>query len=147
MLWLVHKTPQCPLSTNLAMPARMSRAFEGSIEAVGSSSSSSRGRLSIALARLRRVCSPDDSNARLGPPIADEVVNREQPLDPRGEIVDGVEHAEHAQVLLDGEIAGQRRIDGGEVGARQGPAAVDGEVDALDLDPPGARLEDARGSC
>src|ERR1700722_14204591 len=60
MLWLPPNTPQSPLSTNLAMPARMSRAFEGSMEAVGSSRSSSRGRLSIALARERRVCSPDE---------------------------------------------------------------------------------------
>ncbi len=29
MLWLVHNTPQSPLSTNFEMPARMSRAFEG----------------------------------------------------------------------------------------------------------------------
>ncbi len=39
-----------------------SRAVAGSIEAVGSSRSSSRGRLSTALARETRVCSPDDSS-------------------------------------------------------------------------------------
>ena len=35
MSWLVHNTPQRPLSTTSEMPARMSRAADGSIEAVG----------------------------------------------------------------------------------------------------------------
>ncbi len=43
----------------------MSRAVAGSIEAVGSSSRSRRGRLSTALARDTRVCSPEDSKPAL----------------------------------------------------------------------------------
>jgi hypothetical protein len=43
----------------------MARALAGSIEAVGSSSNSSRGVLSMALASLTRVCSPDDSTPHL----------------------------------------------------------------------------------
>ncbi len=52
-------------ATKAVTPARMSRAVEGSIEAVGSSSSSSLGRFSIALARPSRVCSPEDSTPAL----------------------------------------------------------------------------------
>ena len=43
----------------------------------------------------------------------------------------------------DGEVAGQGRVDGGEIRARQRLRAVRREVDALDADAPGARLQHA----
>ena len=55
-----------------------------------------------------------------------------------------VEHAEDAEVLHDGEIAGQRRVDSGEVGAAEGLAAAFGQVATVDDDGSGCGLEYAQ---
>ena len=121
MLWLVHSTPQCPLSTNSAIPARMSRAVDG-IDRGGrlveqQQARAVQHRLGEAEPRLlaRR------QHARLGLAEAGEVEGREQRSIRSAQVAHGVDHAEDAQVLLDGQIAGQRRVDGGEVGARRAP--------------------------
>ena len=77
-------------------------------------------------------------HAGLGPAEAGEVVGRRAaPRSAPSRSLDLVDHAEHAQVLLDGEVAGQRRVDGGEIGAGRAPRLRSArEVDALDLDPP-----------
>jgi aspartate/methionine/tyrosine aminotransferase len=79
----------------------------------------------------------------LGLAIAGQVELGEQRLDPFAQVRDDVDHAEDAQVLLDREVARQRRVDGREVGPLERPAAVDSEVDAVDLDPPGGGREHA----
>ena len=53
-----------------------------------------------------------------------------------------VEHAEDAEVLRDSEIAGQGRVDSGEVGTAERLAAALGQVAAVDDDGSGGRLED-----
>ena len=143
MLWLVHSTPQWPLSTKSAMPARMSRAVDGSIEAVGSSSSSSRGPVQHRLGEAEPGLLAGGQHARLGACGTRQIVGLEQRLDPLVEAFDAVDHAEHPQVLLDRQVAGQRRVDGGEIGALPAPGCGPREVDALDLDPPRRRREHA----
>jgi hypothetical protein len=63
-----------------------------------------------------------------------EVELGEQRLDPRAQAPDAVEEAEDAEVLGDGEVPRERRVDGGEVGALQRLAALRGEVEPVDAD-------------
>ena len=81
--------------------------------------------------------------ARLCPAVSFKIVGREQFLDPPGQVLDRVDHAEDAKVLLDSEIARKGGVDGGEIRAGERPAAVGAKVDALDRNPPGGWLEHA----
>ncbi len=76
-------------------------------------------RFSMALARATRVCSPEDST----PHFVSRNLTRsncvQQLLDAGRECLHAVDEAEDTQVLLHGQVAGQRRVDGGEVGALQ----------------------------
>ena len=45
-----------------------------------------------------------------------------------------IQQAEDTQVLDDGEIAGERGIDGSKIGARQSSCAISCDVDAVDFD-------------
>ena len=101
-------------------------------------------RLSIALARPTRVCSPDESTPHF--------VSRKRPRSNcsssasmrSASRLHAVEQAEDAQVLRDGQVAGQRRVHGGEVRPleRRGERSPR-EVHAFDADRAGARLEHA----
>ena len=121
------RPPACCGSSTARRNGRRRRAADpranvaragGSTEAVGSSSSSRRGRLSIALARLSRVDSPDDSTPALAAAAASDRIPRSASSMRARKLGDAIDHAEDAQVLLDGEIAGQRAVDGGEIGLR-----------------------------
>ncbi len=102
------------------MPARISRAADGSIEAVGSSSRRSRGPVQHRLGEREPGLFARRQHPRFGPAIAREIVAPEQLLDPLAQMLDAIEQTEHAQILLDGEIARQRRVDRGEVRAGEG---------------------------
>jgi hypothetical protein len=56
MLWEVQRMPQPLYAARFLILSRMICAADGSREAVGSSRSSSRGRLMRALASAARVC-------------------------------------------------------------------------------------------
>jgi hypothetical protein len=72
-----------------------------------------------------------------------EVEGVEDFVEAGGEVVDAVEQREDAEVLVDGEVAGERGVDGGEVGAGEGAGAVAEEIDAADGDGAGGGLKDA----
>ena len=97
----------------------------------------------MALARLSRVCSPDDSTPALAFLQPRQIELFDQFVQAPLEIGDAIDHAEHFEVLLDGEIAGQRAVDGGEVGVGERAAAAPEQIDAFDLDAPRARLQHA----
>ena len=78
----------CAARAKRRIRPRMSCAVAGSSEAVGSSSSSSCGRFSIALASATRVCSPDDSTPHFVIAETLEVELLEQLLDARREVAD-----------------------------------------------------------
>src|SRR6185437_1643263 len=60
ILWEVQRTPVWVREAKARIVERMSRALAGSMEAVGSSRRRMLGRLSMALARPTRVCSPEE---------------------------------------------------------------------------------------
>ncbi len=70
----------------------------------------------------------------LGVTQVGEVEFPQQLFDAGAQAVDAVQQAEESQILRHRQIAGQRRVNGGEVGARQGPRPLCGDVDAVDLD-------------
>ena len=82
-------------------------------------------------------------HAALGVAKPFEVELLEHLVDALREFLHAVEQAEEAQILVHGQIAGQRRVDGGEVRPLQSLAAVPGDVQALDLDRSRRRLENA----
>ena len=126
------------------MWARISRAVAGSSDAVGSSSSSTVGRFSMALARHTRVCSPEESTphftsrncARSNCSISSPIRSRQVP--------DSVNHAEDPQILSHGQVSRQRRVDRREVGAGQRLRPVGGHIQPFDPDGAAVRLEHAQ---
>ncbi len=62
-------------------------------------------------------------------------------LDPLRQGRDPIDHAEDAQVLPHRQIARQGGVDRREVGEGQRPAAADRQVQALDADAAGVRLQ------
>ena len=119
MLCDVHSTPPEPSSADLRILARTSCAVAGSSEAVGSSSSSSSGRFSIAFARPTRVCSPEESTPHFVLRNGSRSNSFEQRFDALEQVFHAIDQAEDAQVVIDGQIAGQRSVNGGEVGVLQ----------------------------
>jgi len=57
--------------------------------------------------------------AALGMAKALEIELLEQLLDPLAQVLDFIEHAEDPEILIDRQVAGQRRVHRGEVGPRQ----------------------------
>ncbi len=62
-------------------------------------------------------------------------------VDARLQSLDAVDQPEDPQVLPHRQVARQRRVDGGEIGAAQRLAAAGPEVHSLDADGPGVGLE------
>ena len=92
----------------------------------------SAGRFSIALARLTRVCSPEESTPHFTSRNARRS-NCSSSVSMRGgQVLDAVDQAEEAQILSHGQIAGQRRVDGREIGALPAPASARRDVEAFD---------------
>jgi hypothetical protein len=58
-------------------------------------------------------------NTALGAAEAEEIELLQNGLNAFGQVRDSIEHAKDAQVLRDGEVTGQWRVDGGEVRAAQ----------------------------
>ncbi len=141
--------PPRPAEAKSRILARTSRAVAGSSDAVGSSSRSKSGRLSMALARHTRVCSPEESTPHFVSRKRSRSNSREQRV--RCALPDEVLHAidqpEDAQVLANRQIAGQRRIDGGEIGVLQGLGAVLREIESFDADRGPRWVRARRGSC
>jgi len=67
----------------------------------------------------------------------------QQLFDSFGQIVHSVDKSEDAQVLGDGEISWQRRIDGREIRAFQSLGTMGGEIHPFDADAARTRLNDA----
>ena len=65
-----------------------------------------------------------------------QVERLEQCLNPALQLSDAVEQSEDAEVLFDGQIAGQWRVDSGEVRAREGPLPLGSDVVPLNRDRP-----------
>ena len=107
------------------MPARMSRAA-GGVERGGGLVEQQQAR---AVQHRLGERQPGSARRRTARPHLvsrkrSQVELSEQLLDALREVLDAVDQAEDAQVLLHRQVAGQRRIDGGEVGARERPASA-----------------------
>ena len=148
MLWLVHSTPQWPASTSVG-DAGADVAGGGGVDRGG---------------RLVEQQQPRAVEHRLGQRQPGLLAGRQHARPWSGgsasrsncsssssiravRSLDRVDHAEDAQVLLDGQIAGQRRVDGGEVGARpaRGCGRAPGRRPRSRCAPRWARAR--RGSC
>ena len=119
MLWEVHSTPRVAGAREIANAGadvrrwrdRATRSARPAAAAADDSASPWPGRR--ASARPRRARRPwcrgivPDRTAPAAPRCA------------RVRCLHAVDHAEDAQVLLDGQVSRQRRVDGGEVGARK----------------------------
>src|SRR6185437_459998 len=60
-----------------------------------------------------------------------------------GKVADAVKQREDAEVLVYGQVAGERRVDGGKVGAGKGAGSVAEQIDAADRDGADCGLEHA----
>ncbi len=137
MLCDVHSTPPCRRREARGCGRGCPCAVAGSSDAVGSSSSSRCGALSIALASATRVCSPDESTPHFVSRKRVRSNSLEQRLDARRQPAHAVDQAEHAQVLRDGEVPRQGRVDRGKVGALPAPGggATPGRALRCAIDP------------
>ena len=135
MLWLVTSSAVPSSAQRRSSPTRTRSATSGSSDAVGSSSTSRRGRCSVALMMPTRVRCPDDSSL----PIAlARSVDREA-LEPdaapggRGSAMP-YRRPEQREELLDPEALGQRQVAGREADLLHRGAALAREPVADDLD-------------
>src|SRR5215475_208605 len=157
MLWDVHRTPQAPCDAIRRILARISCAVAGSRDAVGSSRSSRCGSLSIALARHKRVCSPEErtpafvsrkrsssSNSSVSATRKREFELLEQCVDTLLKTGYAVDQSENAQILINREVAGKRRIHGREVGVLERLRSLLRDIDSFDADRTGCRFQDAQ---
>ena len=83
-------------------------------------------------------------NAAFGVAKMQKVEISQDGFDALAQMRHGIEHAEDAQVLRDGEIARQRRVDRGEVGAAQRLAPAFGQIATVNGDGSGGGLEHAQ---
>ncbi len=79
----------------------------------------------------------------LGHAVVHQVVLGQELVDPRLQVLHAVDQAEHLEVLLHRQVAGQGGVGGGEVGVGQGLGPVGGEVDAVDMHLPRRGLQHA----
>ncbi len=115
------------------MREQISRALAGSSEVAGSSRSRRLGRLNITLARQTWVRSQEESKPHF-------VLRKGS----RSNLRSRPSMRSVAPVLPPLEIAGERDLDRGQVGAFQGQFPVRGCIPALDHDAAGTRIENAR---
>ena len=107
-------------------------ATSGSSDAVGSSSTSRRGRCNVARTMPMSVRCPDDSSVPIALGQIGDAETFETLVDERVRIGDAVELAVEPQVLAHAHALGERQVSGRETDALRGLAALVREVETAD---------------
>ena len=127
------------------MVRRGFRVRWGGVEgAVGSSSSSRRGWLSMSFSQSDAGLLAGGENAAFCVAKMQKVKISQDGFDALAQMRHSIQHAEDAQVLRDGEVARQGGVDRGEVGAAQRLAPAFGQIATVNGDGSGGGLEHAQ---
>ena len=143
MSWLVISSAQPYSRERSSSPVRTRNATSGSSDAVGSSSTSRRGRCNVARTIPMSVRCPDESSVPIASARCSTRKRREPFLDLRRRVGEPVELAVQLQVLAHAHALGERQVARREPDERRGVAALLRERVAADRDRPRVRADDA----
>ncbi len=116
------------------MPARMSRAVAGSERSRGLIEQQRPRAVEHGLGQAHSGLLARRQHAAFRVAESCEIELFEQAFDPLRQVSDAVQQSEYAQVLINGQIPGKRRVNGRKIGSLESARPVGGDIDAIDRD-------------